>query len=117
MDLNNITNSINGKVNETREAEQGRKAEGKQISESKKDISDKVTLDSYNFKKNEQLFARIELEKLNQSQFDKLKSYKAKISEYEAAVKISPEAAKETDLGKLLDNPDVWDEIANRIIE
>ncbi|MFO7846564.1 MAG: hypothetical protein R6V27_08380 [Balneolaceae bacterium] len=80
-------------------------------------VSDKVSLGDYKTPRGEELFAKIELEKLNQDSFNDLKTMKSKINEYHAAGEISPEAAAETELGQLLNNPDVWGEIANKILD
>ncbi|HBX67437.1 MAG TPA: hypothetical protein DEG32_15240, partial [Balneolaceae bacterium] len=80
-------------------------------------FTDKVSLENSGAKKSEQLFAQIELEKLNQSSFGKLKAYKAKLQEYEAAKNESPEAAANTEIGKMLNDSDVWGKIAENIID
>jgi len=117
MDINNITNSFNGKATDTNSTTESRAASGSSaISKSNNGFADKVSLGNYSANKGEELFAKIEMEKLNQSSFDKLKTMKANISEYQAAKEISPEAANETEIGKLLNNPDVWGEIADKII-
>jgi hypothetical protein len=41
----------------------------------------------------------------------------AKINEYQAAKEISPEAAGDTEIGQMLNNPDVWGEIANKMMD
>ncbi len=76
-----------------------------------------MSLENFSSRKNEQLFAKIELEKLNQSSFNRLKDYKAKISEYERAKNESPEAAKNTEIGKMINDPEVWGNIARNILD
>ncbi|REL38647.1 hypothetical protein DYD21_01475 [Rhodohalobacter sp. SW132] len=118
MDIKNISNHLNNNVNGKGPAENGSVSADKKTSanESANNVSDKVTFGSYHTSKSEELFARIELEKLNQSSFDKLKTMKSKISEYQAAKEVSDNAANETEIGKLLNNPEVWGEIADKII-
>jgi hypothetical protein len=115
MDINNINGKLNGHLNGTRSSEETGKPQADIKPASKNGYSDKVSLGRYSGKKNEELFARVELEKLNQSSFDKLRTMKAKIAEYEEAKKSSPESAAETEIGKMLNNPGVWKEIADKI--
>lgn len=69
-----------------------------------------------NLNKSDERFAKKEIEKLTESSTGKLKNMKAKISEYQAAKLISDEAANNTEIGKLLNDPDVWDVIARKIM-
>ncbi len=64
----------------------------------------------------DQKVAKIEMKKLIQSSSVKLKKMKSRISEYQAAKAISDEEASQTEIGMLLNNPDVWGVIANRIL-
>jgi len=66
--------------------------------------------------KEDYMFAKVEMEELTQSSSVKLEEMKKKISEYQAAKAISGEAANQTEIGMLLNNPDVWDVIANKIL-
>lgn len=70
----------------------------------------------YNMNKCDEIFAKGEMKKLNELSFKKVKIMKSKISEYYAAGSISEEAARETEIGKLLNDPDVWENIANKIL-
>lgn len=117
MDINKLTSHINGSLNGSDPAKEGAKTEEPLFDRSPNGISDKVSIAQESVADNEELFARIELEKLNQSSFDKLKQMKAKISEYEAAKEISDEAAAQTEIGQMLNNPDVWGEIAGKLID
>lgn len=117
MDINNISSHLNGKISSTDTAGQSQKAADSSAKKTENEFSDKVSLGRFNNKKSVELFAKIELEKLNQGSFDKLKAMKTKISEYEAALKISPKDAQETEIGKMLNDPDIWEEIANKIID
>lgn len=117
MDINNISNNLSSKLNGSDSANGNRPASDISISKTGDSISDRVTIVNYSSNKGEELFAKIEMEKLNQSSFDNLKTMKAKISEYQAAKEISPEAAVETEIGQMLNNPDVWEEIANKMLD
>lgn len=117
MDIKKVTNNINGQLNGTNAAGHSAKSSEAANNKAAEPTSDKVSLGDYSFKKNEKLFAKIELEKLNQSSFGKLKDYKAKLQEYQEAQKVSPEKARETEIGKLLDDPEVWASIAGKMVE
>lgn len=118
MEINKLTNHINGQLNNSNAVDGSERAAKAGAVDKSKDTSDKVSLSNpTQAKKSEELFAKIELEKLNQSSFDKLKSYKVKLQEYEAAKGQSDEAAANTEIGKMLNSPDVWGEIAQNILD
>ena len=117
MDINNISNHINGKINGSESADNSNKPSEISINKPDNGVSDRVSIGSFSSSKSEELFAKIELEKLNQTSFEELKTMKSKISEYQAAKEVSDQAASETEIGKLLNNPDVWGEIASKIID
>lgn len=117
MEINKLTNHVNGQIKSTDASESSQSASKISRKEQPKDMADKVSIENYSAKKSEELFAKIELEKLNQSSFGKLKDYKAKLQAYEAAKAESPEAAKNTEIGKMLNDPDVWGKIAGKIID
>lgn len=114
MDINKLSQHLNSQVNnnKTDAAERTTKASG--VEKASRESADKVSLSS-NSKKSEELFAKIEMEKLNQASFDKLKNYKAKLQEYQAAKNENPDKAKETEIGKMLDDPAIWGAIAKNI--
>lgn len=116
MDINKLTNHINGQVNGAGSAENSQKASQTSSAKQEDNFSDKVSLDKFDHRKSEELFAKIELEKLNQSSFNRLKDVKAKLVEYEKARNISEEAAQETEIGKMINDPDVWENIAKNIV-
>ena len=117
MEINKLTNHVNGQIKSTDASDKSQAASKVSKNEAPKETTDKVSLENYSAKKSEELFAKIELEKLNQSSFGKLKAYKAKLLEYEAAKNESPEAAKNTEIGKMLNDPDVWSKIAQNIVD
>lgn len=117
MDIKNLSNNINGQLNNTNKlGDQNPSVDSNASKPVDKSISDKVSVNS-SFKSNnsEELFAKIELEKFRAGSFDKLRDMKAKISEYEAAKEIAPEKAKDTEVGKMLDNPAIWEAIAEKM--
>ncbi|MEX0944422.1 MAG: hypothetical protein WD513_01315 [Balneolaceae bacterium] len=117
MDINNISNLIKNHINESKSAGSSEKSDAVSPKKDNDSISDKVSIDRQNSMKSEEHFAKIELNKLNQTSFEKLKLMKAKLVEYENAKADSPDKAAKTELGKLLDNPDVWGDIANKILD
>lgn len=117
MDINKISSHLNEKINSSDGAEKNHKTSDHSVNKSENNFSDKVSLDRFSNQKSVELFAKIELEKLNQGSFDKLKAMKAKISEFEAAQDVSQKDADETEIGKMLNDPGIWEEIANKIID
>ncbi|MTI86453.1 MAG: hypothetical protein FH748_00640 [Balneolaceae bacterium] len=118
MDINKLSNHVNEQVNNAGSTEHAKSASKTSAADKDKNsFSDKVSLDNFSSKKSEQLFAKIELEKINRESFSKLKDYKGKLKEYEAAKSQSDEAAKDTEIGKMLNDPDVWSTIAQNIID
>jgi len=118
MDINNISNQVSKNLNGAESADNSSLPSNNKANTSgpSNSDSDKVSSGNYHPDMSEHLFARNELEKLNQTSFEKLKTMKTKITEYQAAKEVSEEAAKETEIGKLLNNPEVWGEIANKIL-
>ncbi len=117
MEINKINNHISGQLKGTEASEHNRQASKVTDANKADSLKDTVSLNNYTAKKSEELFAKIELEKLNQGSFDKLKSYKNKIQAYQAAKAESPEAAANIEIGKMLNNPDVWGDIADAIMK
>ncbi|TVQ67089.1 MAG: hypothetical protein EA360_03360 [Balneolaceae bacterium] len=117
MDINNISSHIKSQLSEAGAADPGEKLKSVSAKHNSAEVADKVSIDSYNFKTNVEKFAKMELEKLNHTSFEKLKLMKAKLVEFENAKALSPDQAAETEIGKLLNNPDIWGEIANRMLE
>ena len=116
MDIKNISNQLSTQLNGSDSANGNRLASDISISKSDSAISDRVSIENYGSNKGEELFAKIEMEKLNQASFDNLKTMKAKINDYQAAKEVSAEAAGQTEIGQKLNDPDVWGEIANKIL-
>lgn len=117
MDINNISNLIQNHISESKSAASNEKSAAVSAGKGPEAISDKVTIDSQRSAKSEEQFARIELDKLNQSSFEKLRTIKSKLVEFENAKEASPNAAANTDIGKLLNNPEVWGDIANKLMD
>lgn len=117
MDINNISSLIKNHISESKAAASNEKSDAVSAGKGKDAITDKVTIESQRSAKSEEQFARIELDKLNQSSFEKLKSIKAGLVEYEKAKATSPDAAANTEIGKLLNNPEVWGDIANKVLD
>ena len=114
MEINNLSTQLNGQIdgNKANEARAAQQAQGKTESN---ELSDKVSISSEGIKSTEDQFARIELDKANSAAFTKLREYKARIQEYDEARQVSPEAARETELGKMLNDPSVWESMAEKM--
>lgn len=118
MDIKNLSNHPNGKLNDVDASDQSRSSSQPTSDKSSDSAwSDKVSLEQYTFRDNEELFAKSELNKFNQSSFEKLKVIQARLSEYAAAKQESDQAAERTELGKMLNNPSVWEKIAQRMAD
>ena len=118
MDINKIENRVSGNsFNKTDAASKGNESAETTGSSSTTDSPiDKVSISDYPFRNNDQLFAKLELEKLNESSSGQLQEIKAKLKEYKEASKVSPEAANETELGQKVNDPSVWEDISNKIL-
>ena len=118
IELNKLSGPLSGQIDGSSAADKSKAAAlvGNTNSTSN-DVSDKVSLSGTGGKNSEEMFAKIELEKANQNSFAKLKDYKAKIQEYEAAKNSSPEEAANTELGKMLNDPAVWEKIAEGMLK
>lgn len=117
MEINKLTNHINGQVNGAKSTEGAESTQKANNVDHKQANTDKVSLSNSSANKSEELFAKIELEKLNQSSFDKLKGMKAKIDAYQTAKSESQEAADNTEIGQMLNDPEVWGKIAQNIVD
>jgi len=116
MDISKL-NSINGNnINKTNETSEG-SASGKTSKSSADTPKDKVSLGDYQFRNNDQLFAKLELEKLNESSSQQFKEMKSQVSEFLNASEHSAEAAEETELGQKINDPAIWEDIATKILK
>lgn len=111
--LNNISNNFK-KTEKTSEGKKSASSTSKQSSSGS--AADKVSISNYKLRNNDQLYAKIELEKLNELASKQLGNIKTKITEYQEAKRRSPEAAEQTEIGQKLNDPDVWEDIANKIL-
>ena len=117
MEINKLTNHINGQVNSTKGTENAESAKNAGAVDNKNANTDKVSLSNSPAHKSEELFAKIELEKLNQSSFEKLKGMKAKIDAYQSAKADPQQDSDNTEIGKMLNDPEVWGKIAQGIAD
>ncbi|MDI6401497.1 hypothetical protein QLX67_05775 [Balneolaceae bacterium ANBcel3] len=108
---------LNTHISETHGPRQSASSSGIPSSpEIKKQSTDQVSIDQHKFKQNEALFARTEYDKQSQAAFDKLRAMKTELNAYEQA-KSDPSAdPSKTKIGQMLDSPDVWEDIAKKIL-
>src|SRR5690625_2943166 len=86
MDIKNLPNHSNGKLNGVEASDQSRSGTGTPSAKPSDPVwSDIVSLEQYPFRNNEELFAKSELNKFNHSSFEKLKVIQARLSEYASA--------------------------------
>lgn len=117
MDINKLNNISGNNVNKTNETSKG-EASQKVSSKSSADTpTDKVSLDDYQFRNNDQLFAKLELEKLNESSSQQFKEMKAQVSEYLEASQNPDADPQQTTMGQKINNPSVWGDIASKILQ
>ena len=114
MDINKLTTQLNG-TQATRE--NTKNAGVSSTGDAKPNVSDKVTLEGYQFKKNEVLFAKSEFDKQSQAAFDKVKALKVQLNEFNQASAESAEKAAATKLGQTINSPDVWESIARKMLD
>ena len=117
MDINKLNNINGSNVNKTNEAAEGGASQRSNSKSSTDSPKDKVSLGDYPFRNNDQLFAKLELEKLNDSSSQKFKEMKTQVSEYLQASEESAEAAQETEMGKKMNDPSVWGDIAENMLK
>ena len=117
MDINKLNNINGSNVNKTNEAAEGGASQRTNSKSSVDSPKDKVSLGDYPFRNNDQLFAKLELEKLNDSSSQKFKEMKTQVSEYLQASDESAEAAQETEMGKKMNDPSVWGDIAENMLK
>lgn len=116
MDINRLNNNINNGFNKTEESGKSEKADISFKKSPEENPAHKVSLTDYKFRKNDQLFAKIELGKLEEASSQKLAELKTKIDDYQNAKAESEEAARQTEIGKQLNDPEVWGEIARKML-
>jgi len=117
MDISKLHNINSNNVNKTNEPSEGASSQETTSKSSAGTPTDKVSLGDYQFRNNDQLFAKLELEKLNDSSSQQFKEMKAQVSEYLEASEQSPKEAQETELGQKLNDPSVWGDIAHKILQ
>lgn len=119
MDINKIENRVSGSnFNKTDAASEGKKSAKSTGDASAPDAPmDKVSISDYPFRNNDELFAKLELEKLNESSSGRLQKVKAALNEYMESSEVSTEAASETAVGQKINDPSVWEDIAHKILK
>lgn len=117
MDINKLNNISNNNVNKTNDASKGASSQKTTSTSSADTPTDKVSLGDYKFRNNDQLFAKLELEKLNESSSQQFKEMKAQVSEYLQASQDPNTNTQNTEMGQKLNDPSVWSDIAHKILQ
>src|SRR5699024_3834487 len=81
MDINKIDKQVNGKFNKTEAASKGKQT-SPVANKGSSANTDKVTLSNVQFRSSEQLFVKIELEKLHYSKAERFKEIKSQLTAY-----------------------------------
>lgn len=116
MEINRLSTQLNAQIDGSSSTDQSRAASKVSNTDTPKDAAASVSLSSNGVAKSDEQFAKIELEKANQASFSKLKDYKARINEFQAAKDVSDDAAAQTELGKMLNDPAVWQKMAENML-
>ena len=114
MEINKLSTQLNGAVDSSKAADSQAAARANRVAKSDT-AGDKVSLSKNGINTSENEFAKIELEKANTAAFSKLREYKARIKEYDEARTVSKEAAEQTELGRMLNDPEVWEKMAENM--
>ncbi|MEL7833619.1 hypothetical protein [Fodinibius sp. Rm-B-1B1-1] len=117
MDINKLNNINGNNVNKTNETSKGKESQETSSRSSAETPTDKVSLNDYQFRNNDQLFAKLELEKLNESSSQQFKEMKAQVSEYLEASQNPDADTQQTAMGQKVNDPSVWGDIANKILQ
>jgi len=117
MNINKTENNPNNKFRRTEHSSKGERTSNLSPQKISSDQpTDKVSIRDYPFHNDERLFAKLQLDKLNNSSSKQLGKLKAKVNEYQEALNSSSLDADKTELGKKINDPDVWGDIANKIL-
>jgi len=117
MNINKTENNPNNKFRRTEQSLKGEQSSYLSPQKLPSDQpTDKVSIRDYPFHNDERLFAKLQLDKLNKSSSKQLGKLKAKINEFEKALSSSSQDAEKTELGKKINDPDIWGDIANKIL-
>ncbi len=115
MDIRNISNYTNNKVNSpensNKEIHQVNPSELKKLQNTTE--LDKLSVSAVN--KDELSFAKVELEKLNKIALENIAEYRQKIQDYQELSSDQMDKLKNNELHKLLNDPEVWSRIADKI--
>lgn len=115
MDIRNISNYTNNKVNGPadahKEVHQVNPIELKRLEKSTE--LDKVSVSQIN--KDELSFAKVELEKLNKVAMENISEFRQKIQEFEELKSDQIDKLQNNDLYKIMNDADVWSNVADKI--
>ena len=114
MDIDKLNNIGSNNINKSNKRSKG--SESKPAT-SNNTPTDKTTLGDYQFRNNDQLFAKLELEKLEESSSNKFKEIKSQVAEYLEASDNPSADASETEMGQKINDPSVWGDIAHKILQ
>lgn len=118
MDINKL-DSVKGSnnINKSNNASGSSSSENASSANKGNSTEDKISLSDFTFRNNDKLFAKLELEKLNNASSKNFNKIKSQVSEYKKAVANSSEDTSNTTLGKKLNDPSIWDDIAEKILK
>jgi len=116
MDINKLNNNSKSSINKSKSTAKSASSKRNKSADTSRSSGDKVSIKNFTFKNNDELFAKLELEKLNNASSERYKQIKSQVSDYKKASEKSSQAASDTEMGEKVNDSEVWEEIANRII-
>lgn len=116
MNINKLQN-LNKFYNRAEQPSEGENSTRASQHSSAQDSGDKVSIDEYEFRNNDLLIAKHELGKLKKVSSSRVNELKTKITEFQEAKTNPDKQIQETEMGKKINNPAVWQNIAHKILQ
>jgi len=117
MDINKLNNINNSNIKKSNNTAGSSSSRNNTPGNTAPSSEDKISLGDHTFRNNDELFAKLELRKLNEASSKQFNQIKSQVSEYKEAAKKSSKAASKTELGQKLNDPSVWGDIANKLLK
>lgn len=117
MDINKLGNIKGNNINKANGTSEGAESQDKRSPSSADSTEDKVSLNDYQFRDNDRLFAKLELEKLQEKSGGRMREMKSKVNAYLEAKKNPEKSAEDTEIGQKLNAPSTWEDIADKMLQ
>lgn len=116
MEIDKLTNRLDRPLNKSDGIGKNRTPSGLNSDRPGESETARVSLREYPPGRDDQQFARIELDKLNRQSFDRLKEVKSRLNEYQQSLNHPDGNTLESRIGQQLNSTDVLDTIAQKIL-